>query len=40
MLNVNVYNMKGEVCGSMELNEKIFGANESFPASSGVSFTN
>ncbi len=26
MLNVNVYNMKGEVCGSMELNETIFGA--------------
>ena len=26
MLNVNVYNMKGEVCGSMELCEKIFGA--------------
>ncbi|MBR5859564.1 MAG: 50S ribosomal protein L4, partial [Clostridia bacterium] len=26
MLNVNVYNMKGEVCGSMELSEKIFGA--------------
>ena len=26
MLNVNVYNMKGEVCGSMELSEKIFVA--------------
>jgi large subunit ribosomal protein L4 len=26
MLNVNVYNMKGEVCGSMELSEKVFGA--------------
>lgn len=26
MPNVNVYNMKGEVCGSMELSEKVFGA--------------
>ena len=31
MLNVNVYNMKGEVCGSMELSEKVFGAEVNAP---------
>ena len=26
MANVNIYNMNGDVVGSMELNDKIFGA--------------